>query len=76
MRKSSEWIACHVRYPETDEYILISFENFSIPIVGRCEDGVFYAGDEDESLEDQGMIVNAWMPLPEPYRADDVTALC
>lgn len=68
----SEWIPCHVRYPETDDYILISFENFSIPSIGRYEDGLFYAGDEEESLESQGMIVNAWMPLPESYRSPEL----
>lgn len=65
------WIPCSDRFPGTDEYILLSFENFSIPVVGRYEEdeegGAFYAGDEDESCVKQGLFVNAWMPLPEPY---------
>ena len=67
----SGWIPVEIMYPETEEYILISFENFSIPIVGRYEDddngGAFYAGDEDETLVSQGMFVNAWRPIPKPY---------
>ena len=53
----------------------MSFENFSLPIIGRYEKdndggGAWYAGDETESLVSQDMFVNAWMPLPEPYRAE------
>ena len=60
------------RYPDTDRYILISFANFSIPVVGRYkedeEGGAFYCGDEDETLLSHDLIVNAWMELPKPYR--------
>lgn len=69
------WIPCDERYPDTDEYIMLSFENFSIPIIGRYEEdaegGAFYAGDEDESLVSHGLIVNAWRQLPEPYRGKE-----
>lgn len=65
------WIPCDERYPDTDEYILLSFENFSIPIIGRYEEdvegGAFYAGDEEETLASHGLVVNAWRGLPEPY---------
>lgn len=65
------WIPCSERFPGTDEYILLSFENFSIPVVGRYEEdeegGAFYVGDEDESCVKHGLFVNAWMPLPKPY---------
>lgn len=69
------WISCDERYPDTDEYIMLSFENFSIPIIGRYEEdtegGAFYAGDEEETLVSHGLIVNAWRKLPEPYREND-----
>lgn len=58
-------------YPETDDYVLLSFANFSVPMVGRFEDGNFYIGDEDEPLLKQDIIVNAWMPLPERYKGDE-----
>ena len=61
--------------PETDDYILLSFENFSVPLVGRYEDYNYYVGDETEPLCKQDIFVNAWMPLPEPYkegRTDEV----
>ena len=66
------WITCSERLPETEEYILLSFENFSVPIVGRYEEdeegGAFYAGDEEETCASQGMFANAWQPLPESYK--------
>ena len=54
--------------PKTDEYVLLSFENFSLPCIGRYSEdengGNYYCGDEDETLLSQGLIVNGWMPLP------------
>ena len=53
---------------------MLSFENFSLPVVGRYEGnkdegGNFYVGDDTETCLEEELIVNAWMPLPEPYRA-------
>lgn len=68
------WIPVTERLPELGEYLLISFSNFSVPAIGRYdedeEDGAWFIGDETESLVSQDMFVNAWMPLPEPYRAE------
>lgn len=70
----AEWILVTERLPETGKHVLISFSNFTVPITGRYEEdeegGAFFAGDEDESLISKGLIVNAWMPLPEPYHED------
>lgn len=51
--------------PKEDEYILISFANYTLPDIGRYEDGVFYPGDEMKSFKDDGLIVNGWRPLPK-----------
>ena len=53
-------------FPLDDGYVLLSFENCAIPMIGRCEgsaeDGYsFYAGDDDEPLISFGIVVNAWM---------------
>lgn len=60
--------------PKPDEYILLSFENFSVPMVGRYEvdenGGAFYIGDEEEPCVSQNVFVNAWQPLPEPYNSE------
>lgn len=69
------WIPCEEKYPDTNDYILISFSNFSIPVVGRYEEdkdgGAFYVGDEDVSCVAQDLFVNAWQPLPPAYKEGD-----
>lgn len=68
------WIPVKERLPETDDYILLSFSNFSLPMVGRYEEdrdgGAFYLGDcdEEDTCISQDLFVNAWKPLPEPYQ--------
>lgn len=67
------WIPVEERLPEDDKYILLSFKNFSLPLIGsyqREDDGgAFYLGDCDreDTCVANGLFVNAWMPLPEPY---------
>lgn len=71
-REKHQWIPVTEQLPEPETYVLVSFSNFSLPIIGRYneneEGGAWFAGDEDESLTSQDMSVNAWMPLPEVYR--------
>lgn len=77
-RLKSGWIPVTERLPENDSYVLMSFENFSLPLVGRYVDdeelgGAWYLGDcidEDTCLAND-LFVNAWMPLPKPYREDE-----
>ena len=70
------WIPVEERLPEEDEYALMSFENFTLPIIGRYEKddggGAWYAGDDDgcDTCSSQDLFVNAWMPLPEPYKGN------
>lgn len=58
--------------PENNKHVLLSFENFSFPLVGRYEEdshgGAYYIGDDTKTCWSDGMIVNAWMNLPTPYR--------
>ena len=70
---SYKWIS-EEKPPEVPCYVLLSFDNFSMPLIGRYEEdeegGAFYIGDDEESCISQDLIVNGWMPLPEPYRED------
>ena len=75
--KRHSWIPVEERLPEEDEYVLMSFENLSLPIIGRYEKdndggGAWYAGDDDgcDTCSSQDLFVNAWMPLPEPYKGN------
>lgn len=57
--------------PKEGDYILISFANYSLPDIGRYEDGVFYPGDEEKSYKEYGLIVNGWQKLPKSRGADE-----
>ena len=76
--KKHRWIPVEERLTEEDEYVLMSFENFTLPIIGRYEKdndggGAWYIGDDDgcDTCSSQNLFVNAWMPLPESYRPDE-----
>lgn len=70
-----KWIPCSEKFPEDESYILVSFENATMPDIARYEEndegGTFYPGDDEESYSSYGFFVNAWMPLPKPYREVD-----
>ena len=57
------------------DYILLSFDNLPCLCIGQYredeEGGAFYAVDDDDPLLKRGFIVNAWMPLPAPYRNEE-----
>ena len=72
---ANPWIPITERLPETDDYILISFDNFPLPDIGRYEvdengGGAFYPGDEDFTYKSIDLYVNAWMPLPKPWKGE------
>lgn len=56
------------------EYVLLSFGNAQFVCIGRYQvdedGGAFYDGDEEDPLTKIGLFVNAWMPLPKPYREE------
>lgn len=72
-QRKHRWIPVEEQLPEDEDYILLSFSNFSVPLVGRYEadedgGGAYYVGDDETSCVRHGLFVNAWMPLPESYQ--------
>lgn len=58
------------------EYLLISFDNYVLPDIGRYEidslgNGAFYPGDEERSYASFGLMVNAWTELPKRYDEEE-----
>ena len=75
-REKHRWIPVTEKLPEPETYILVSFDNFTLPDIAtyRVDDdgsGAFYPGDEDYTYLSVGLYVNAWMPLPEPYKEEN-----
>ena len=75
--KDDGWIPVERELPKDDKYFLLSFSNSSLPMVGRYDrdeegGGAFYLGDCDEqdTCIANDLYVNAWQPLPEPYRPE------
>lgn len=71
--KENGWISVDEKIPDPDKYILVSFENFPIPMIGIYtvdddDGGTFRISDEDDSFLEHGLYVNAWMELPERYK--------
>lgn len=77
--KTGKWIQVSERLPELDDdgystHVLVSFSNFTLPCIGqiRKTDGEthWYEGDDEKALDSFGLHVNAWMPLPKPYKTE------
>lgn len=73
--EKSRWISVDEKLPDPDELILLSFENFTVPMIGRYtvdddDSGTFRVGDTDESFVENDLYVNAWMPLLEPWKGE------
>lgn len=72
-KRKDKWIPVERKLPENADYILLSFANFSLPMIGRYEEdpegGAFYLGDcdEEDTCISMNLFVNAWRPLPDPY---------
>lgn len=73
--ENHKYYGCSDTPPENNKHVLLSFENFSFPLVGRYEEdshgGAYYIGDDTRTCGSNGMIVNAWMNLPTPYRDEE-----
>ena len=74
--KETQWIPISERLPEEEEYILLSFANYTGLDIGRYEkDGEndnFYPGDDEKSYSSYGFFVNASMPYQTVIRWQNV----
>ena len=75
-----EWHELHEddlsTFPDSDRYVLVSFSNFSVPIICRWEydpneGGSWCVGDMDETCSEAGLFVDGWWELPEKPERED-----
>ena len=72
------WREINEELPDPGEYVLVSFENEGVTLpdiatyeVDKQGNGAFYPSDCKATYASVGVFVNAWMPLPKPYREDE-----
>ena len=65
-KAEQKWIPCAERLPETNDIYLVSMHSYGLPT--RDIDG--YIQQTDKKWEVYGNKVIAWMPLPQPYKAE------
>lgn len=66
------WIPVEERLPEENKYVLLSFCGLEEPAIGMYEENEWYLGYAygGEKCISVGLLVSAWLPLPEPYGAE------
>ena len=71
------WTPADEELPSDNRFVLLSFSNFSLPMIGRYEwqedgSGNWYLGDcdEEDTCLANDLFVNAWMPLPKQYKGE------
>ena len=70
--KKHRWIPVEERLPEENKYVLLSFYGLEEPAIGMYEENEWYLGYAygGEKCISVGLLVSAWLPLPEPYGAE------
>ena len=72
-RMEGQWIDVNDGpLPNNGEQVLLSFENHSMVLTGVFieddEGGAFHLCGDKKTCSHYGMFVNAWQPIPKPYK--------
>lgn len=74
LSSAQQWIPCSERMPDEELYVLACQEETGFTEIGRLhteklgEDTVVVCQCDDR---DEVRYIQAWMPLPKPYKGDD-----
>lgn len=73
-KPNGKWIPCYEKLPERNELVLVSFKTGEVLFCEYLDDG---SNNPWYSFKDgccaYSNFVNAWMPLPEPYKEEGDT---
>lgn len=61
-----KWIPCNERLPKKYTNVIVSFNHGTVMELIYSKDGVFKGEYGDYTTE----TIDAWMPLPEPYKGE------
>lgn len=67
-RPQGEWISCSERLPNENEWVLCSCNNGLAILILKLKGNVWH---KTEYIEYLPKFVNAWMPLPKPWKGAD-----
>ena len=67
--RTGKWIPCSERLPEEGRYLVNCSLSVFSPQVMNYSDGEWYY-DGCQSMDLEIPTINAWMPLPEPYKEE------
>ncbi len=79
-RKANKWITLETKTPKNGEYVLVSFENAQSTLAAIWredkEGGAFYIPLVERPFTSLDYYINAWMPMPKPYKPEKDTESC
>ena len=65
------WIPCSEKYPDQGERVLVTIGGYDIWVWDRrANRGDDYFWEDEQGFYHNKYEIDAWMPLPEPYRED------
>ena len=70
--EESQWIPCSEKYPDPGERVLVTIGGCDIWVwdckADREDD--FYFWEDEQGFYHNKYEINAWMPLPKPYKKE------
>ena len=70
MDNVTKWIPCSDRLPNTDDDVLVS-DGVDMFVAWYSWDSMVEEWNSTDKNFEKGTPILAWMPLPEPYKAEE-----